>query len=100
MQLSYKYRFYPDQTIQDRIADAMDKCRFTYNKLLEMYRNREVNTVYDACNMVVRVKNKCPELKSVYCKVLLWRTGNHLFNNHLFFNSVNTEMCKTGKFRL
>ena len=63
MRLSYKYRFYPDQITQDKIADVMDKCRFTYNKLLEMYRKREVNTVYDACNAVARIKNEYPELK-------------------------------------
>lgn len=92
MQLSYRYRFYPNQEVEDKITDAMGKCRFAYNKLLEMYRNKEVNTVYDACNMVARIKNDYPELKSVYSKVLQ-RTGNHLFSNI----SVLTELMKRGR---
>ena len=58
----------------------MDKRRFTHNKLLEMYRNGEINMVFDACNTVAHIKNDYTELKSVYGKVLQ-RTDNHLFNN-------------------
>ena len=98
MQLSYKYQFYPNQEIQDRIADAMSKCRFTYNKLLEMYRNRKINTVYDACNMVARIKNEHPKLKSVYSKVLQ-RTGNHLFNNISVLTGLKKKGSAVGKLR-
>jgi len=76
----------------------MGKCRFTYNKLLEMYRDRETNTVYDACNMVARTKNDHPELKSVYAKVLQ-RTGNHLFNNISVLTRLKKRGYKTGRLR-
>ena len=98
MRLSYKYWFYPDQITQGSMAGAMGKCRFAYNKLLEMYRDREVSTVYDACNMVARIKNDNPELKSVYSKVLQ-RAGNHLFNNIFVLTELKKRGCETGKLR-
>ncbi|MGE4374897.1 MAG: helix-turn-helix domain-containing protein, partial [Methanoculleus sp.] len=35
MIVSYKYRAYPDATVETRLNTALDTCRWLYNKLLE-----------------------------------------------------------------
>ncbi|HDS62808.1 MAG TPA: transposase, partial [Methanofollis liminatans] len=35
MIVSYKYRVYPDATVETRLYETLDTCRWLYNKLLE-----------------------------------------------------------------
>jgi len=63
-----------------------------------MYRGREINTVYDACNTVAQIKNDYPILRSVYGKVL-HRAGDHRFNNISVLTELKKRGCETGKLR-
>ncbi|WP_174591167.1 RNA-guided endonuclease InsQ/TnpB family protein [Methanocella conradii] len=96
--LSYKYRFYPSTEIKNNIAVALNHCRFTYNKLLELYHNGKIKNVYDACNHVVTLKQEHPELKTVYSKTLQ-RVGNHLFNNISVVRTLKNRGFNPGKLR-
>ncbi|AFC98803.1 Transposase [Methanocella conradii HZ254] len=95
---SYRYRFYPSTEVRNNIDVALNYCRFTYNKLLELYRNGKIKTVYDACNYVATLKQQYPELKTVYSKTLQ-RAGNHLFNNIMVLASLKNKGFKTGGLR-
>ncbi|WP_174591652.1 RNA-guided endonuclease InsQ/TnpB family protein [Methanocella conradii] len=95
---SYRYCFYPSTEVRNNITTALNYCRFTYNKLLELYRNGKIKTVYDACNHVATLKQQYPELKTVYGKTLQ-RVGNHLFNNIMVLASLKKKRVKTGKLR-
>ncbi|MDI6896920.1 RNA-guided endonuclease InsQ/TnpB family protein [Methanocella conradii] len=95
---SYRYRFYPSTEVRNNITTALNYCRLTYNKLLELYYNGKINTVYDACNYVATLKQQYPELKTVYSKTLQ-RAGNHLFNNISVLASLKNKGFKTGGLR-
>ena len=63
-----------------------------------MYRNTEINTMYDACNMAARIKNEYHRLKSVYSKVLQ-RASNHLFDDISVLTESKNRGCNTDKLR-
>ncbi|WP_174590110.1 hypothetical protein [Methanocella conradii] len=84
--------------LRNNITVALNHCRFTYNKLLELYYNGKIKTVYDACNYVATLKQQYPELKTVYSKTLQ-RFGNHLFNNISVLVSLRKKGFKTGRLR-
>lgn len=74
MQLSYKYRIYPNRETEAKLAAALETCRWLYNRLLEETKKaKESGTplwMYDCHNMIPVLKYENPALGDVYSKVL------------------------------
>jgi len=45
MTTSYKYRAYPDKVTQQKLTEALDACRWLYNKLLEKMNEARKNDI-------------------------------------------------------
>jgi putative transposase len=72
--ISYKYPIFPDKTTQQKLAEALDACRWLHNKLLEKMNDARENGIklktYDTQNMIPSLKLENPKLNLVYSKVL------------------------------
>jgi len=72
--LTYKYRMYPDRDAEARLAEALETCRWLYNRLLEEARKAKDAgkplSMYDCHNMIPGLKKENPSLGNVYSKVL------------------------------
>jgi putative transposase len=72
--ISYKYPLFPDKITQQKLAEALDACRWLYNNLLEKINNARENGIklktYDTRNMIPSLKLENPKLNQVYSKVL------------------------------
>ena len=72
--LTYKYRMYPDRDAEVKLAEALETCRWLYNRLLEETRRaKESGTplrMYDCHNMIPSLKVENPSLGNVYSKAL------------------------------
>ncbi len=74
MFISYKYPIFPDKATQQKLAEALEACRWLYNRLLqELNEAKEKGiklTTYDTQNMIPVLKLENPKLNLVYSKVL------------------------------
>ena len=72
--ISYKYPIFPDKATSQKLAKALDACRWLHNKLLEKMNDARENGIklktYDTQNMIPSLKLENPKLKLVYSKVL------------------------------
>jgi len=102
MIVSYKYRVYPDATVETRLYETLDTCRWLYNKLLE-----ECNTARDGGisptmrgtqARIVTLKDENPSLKSVYSKVLQM-VNYTLWSNIAALSQTKKRGRKIGKLR-
>jgi putative transposase len=82
--ICYKYPIFPDRATQQKLANALDACRWLYNKLLEMMNEAKENgikrTMYETQNMIPSLKLENPKLNLVYSKAL------QMVNNTLHSN--------------
>jgi putative transposase len=74
MILSYKFRILPDRVMTQKLLEALDTCRWLYNKLLEKVNTardegRKLST-YETQNLIPNLKVENPKLSKVYSKVL------------------------------
>jgi len=70
MLLSYKFRIYPSKTIEAKLNEQLELCRWLYNRLLEetnkaRKEGRKI-TRRDTQALIPKLKKEKPELKSVY----------------------------------
>jgi IS605 OrfB family transposase len=74
MVISYKCPILPDKATQQKLADALDACRWLYNKLLERMNEAKENGIklrtYETQNMIPSLKLENPKLNLVYSKAL------------------------------
>ena len=75
MKFTYKYRMFPTKTQQSILNGQLETCRFLYNHLLEIRKNawekeKKSMSCYDTQNLIPKLKEEFPQLKSVYSQVL------------------------------
>ncbi len=74
MAISYKYPIFPDAATQQKLAEALDACRWLYNNLLEKMNKARENGIklstYETQNMIPSLKLDNPKLNLVYSKAL------------------------------
>ncbi|MCX6672178.1 MAG: helix-turn-helix domain-containing protein [Methanothrix sp.] len=74
MIISYKYPLFPNKMTQQKLAEALDACRWLHNNLLEKMNDARENGIklntYDTQNMIPSLKLENPKLNLVYSKVL------------------------------
>ncbi len=72
--ISYKYPIFPNKVTQQKLAEALDACRWLCNKLLKkMNESREIGIklrTYETQNMIPSLKLENPKLNLVYSKAL------------------------------
>lgn len=74
MAISYKYPIFPDKATQQKLAGALDACRWLHNRLLQELNEAKEKGIrlktYDTQNMIPALKLENPKLNQVYSKVL------------------------------
>ena len=74
MIISYRYPIFPSREVEQKLVEALDTCRWLYNRLLEeMNKARESGKTlrtYDTQNLIPLLKTENPNLSKVYSKVL------------------------------
>lgn len=72
--LTTKYRIYPDRETEAKLAEALESCRWLYNRLLEECKKAKDAgkplQMYDCQNMIPVLKKEYPALNDVYSKAL------------------------------
>lgn len=100
--MSYKYRIYPDKEAEHKLDEALDACRWTYNRLLEEISKSKEKGIrlrkYDTQNMIPSLKLEKPELRNVYSKVLQM-VNHNLWSNIKGLQALKKEGRKIGKLR-
>ena len=96
MLISYKFRIYPSKTVEVKLQEQLELCRWLYNRLLEeVNRARKEGrkiTWKDTQALIVKLKQEKPELCKVYSKVL------QMVNHQLWSNiKALNELKKRGK---
>ena len=61
MQLTYKFRLYPDAKQEEKLLWTLDECRLVYNKMLEGLNNQDKPNKLDLQNSIPELKEKYPE---------------------------------------
>jgi putative transposase len=103
MLLSYRFRLYPSKTVQARLSEHLELCRWLYNHLLsEVNKAKEEGqmiTQRDAQALIVELKKgEKPELSKVYSKVL--QMVNHqLWSNIRVLSALKRNGRKVGWLR-
>lgn len=72
--LTTKYRIFPDRETEAKLAEALESCRWLYNRLLEECKKAKDAgkplRLYDCQNVIPLLKKEYPALNDVYSKVL------------------------------
>ncbi len=91
--LSYRFRIYPSKTIQQKLSEHLELCRWIYNRLLEeLNKTKGELTQKDAQAFIINLKEENPKLKLVYSKVL------QMVNYQLWSNvRALAQLKKNGK---
>ena len=80
MLLTYKFRIYPSKQQEQKLLFTLDKCRFTYNKLLEILNKQEKINQSEIQANIPKLKEQYSELNEVYSKTLQYECYR-LFSN-------------------
>ncbi|MBM5805530.1 MAG: hypothetical protein FJZ49_05680 [Candidatus Verstraetearchaeota archaeon] len=101
--LSYKFRIYPSKTVQAKLLEHLELCRWLYNRLLsELSLTREKGIKLrrgDTQALIVDLKkHEKPELNGVYSKVLQM-INYQLWSNIHALAGLKHNGRKIGKFR-
>lgn len=96
MLINYKFRIYPSKTVEAKLNEQLELCRWLYNRLLDEVNRarRESRKISrkDTQALIVQLKEEKPELKNVYSKVL------QMVNHQLWSNiKALKELKKRGK---
>ncbi|MFX0163106.1 MAG: RNA-guided endonuclease InsQ/TnpB family protein [Candidatus Hodarchaeota archaeon] len=97
--ISYKFRLYPSPEQEKRLLWTLEKCRFVYNKMLEGLNQQQHRPNWlKLQNSIPALKEKNPELKKVYSKVLQYESYR-LFSNLRALARLKKNGKKVGKLR-
>ena len=100
--ISYKYRIYPNKVTEQKLVDALDACRWLYNRLLNdlnLAREKGIKiTSVDTQNTIPMLKVENPKLTQVYSKALQM-VNNTLWGNIKSLEALKKKGKKVGKLR-
>lgn len=98
MQISYKFRLYPNKEQEQKMSEVLNRCRFVYNKMLEGLNKQDKPNRLELQNSIPKLKEEHPELKKVYSKVLQYESYR-LFSNLRALAKLKNNGKKVGKLR-
>ncbi len=96
--ISYKYPIFPDKATQQKLAEALDACRWLYNKLLQEINEARDQGIklakYETQNMIPSLKLENPKLNLVYSKAL------QMVNYTLHSNIASLAALKRNRYEV
>jgi len=95
---SHKFRLYPNKEQEKKLLWTMDRCRFTYNKLLEGLNRQEKINKNILQHSLVDLKKQHPELQGVHSKTLQYENWR-LFSNLRGLSQLKKNGKKVGRLR-
>ena len=98
MLLTYKFRIYPSKQQEQKLLFTLDKCRFTYNKLLEILNKQEKINQSEIQANIPKLKEQYSELNEVYSKTLQYECYR-LFSNLSTLRELKKHGKKVGRLR-
>ena len=98
MLLTYKFRIYPSKQQQEKLLFVLDKCRFTYNKLLEILNKQEKINQSEIQAEIPKLKEQYPDLNEIYSKTLQYESYR-LFSNLRALSRLKKNGKKIGCLR-
>jgi putative transposase len=98
MQITYKFRLYPTPEQEQKLLWTLEKCRLVYNDMLEGLNRQEKPNKLELQSTLPKLKEKYPELKEVYSKVLQHEVYR-LFSNLRALAQLKKNGKKVGRLR-
>ncbi len=98
MQLTYRFRLYPNKEQKQKLIFTLDKCRFVYNKLLEGLNKQEKINKNELQHSILKIKEENKEINNVYSKVLQYE-NYRLFSNLRALSRLKKKGKKVGRLR-
>jgi len=96
--LTHKFRLYPNKKQEEKLLWTLDKCRQTYNFLLEELQQQKIIDKAQIQGLLPDMKICEPELKQVYSKTLQYECYR-LFSNLRALSQSKKNKRKVGKLR-
>ena len=100
--LSQKFRLYPSKTVEKRLEENLELCRWLYNRLLEELNKAKVEgrkvAQKDTQALIVKLKTQKSELAQVYSKVLQM-VNYQLWSNVRALAGAKRNGRKVGRLR-
>jgi putative transposase len=98
MQITYKFSPYPNSEKEKKLLWTLEKCRGVYNQMLEGLKKQEIPNRLELQSTLPKLKEKYPELKQVYSKVLQHEVYR-LFSNLRALAQLKKNGKKVGRLR-
>ncbi|MEK6972954.1 MAG: transposase, partial [archaeon] len=98
MLLTYKFRIYPSKEQEQKLFFVLDKCRLTYNKLLEILNKQQKINQSEIQSSIPELKEQYPELNEIYSKTLQYESYR-LFSNLRALSRLKKNGKNTGCLR-
>lgn len=97
MQRTYKFRLYPTRNQEEKLFWTLDKCRFTYNYLLEQKTEHGLKRS-ELQALLPKLKKERLELQGVHSKTLQYE-NYRLHSNIIALHQLKKSGRKVGKLR-
>jgi len=95
---NHKFRLYPSEEQREKLLWTLDRCRFTYNKLLEGLNKQGKVNKNVLQHSLVDLKKQYPELQNVHSKTLQYENWR-LFSNLRGLSQLKKNGKKVGRLR-
>ncbi|MEM3581064.1 MAG: transposase [Candidatus Bathyarchaeia archaeon] len=100
VQLTYKFRLYPNKEQEERLFETLELCRQTYNYFLAHWNKKDkMPSRFELQAQSPNLKKERPELKRVYSKVLQM-VLHQLYSNLKSLSRLKKNGKKVGRLRL
>ncbi|MEM4234673.1 MAG: transposase [Candidatus Methanomethylicaceae archaeon] len=99
VQLTYKFRLYPNKEQEGRLLETLELCRQTYNYFLAQWNGKDkMPSRFELQAQLPKLKNEKPELKRVYSKTLQM-VLHQLYSNLKSLSQLKKNGKKVGRLR-
>jgi len=100
VQVTYKFRLYPNRMQEEKLLETLELCRQTYNHFLSQWdKNDKVPNWLELQAQLPKLKVEKPELKKVYSKVLQM-VLHQLYSNLKALSQLKKNGRKVGRLRV
>ncbi|HHI04246.1 MAG TPA: transposase [Candidatus Woesearchaeota archaeon] len=98
MQITHKFRLYPNRQQEEKLFETLNLCRQTYNNLLAEFDSWDNISKYELQSIIPNLKICNPILKKVYSKTLQYE-NHRLFSNLKALSKRKKKGYKVGRLR-
>ncbi|MEM3622023.1 MAG: helix-turn-helix domain-containing protein, partial [Candidatus Methanomethyliaceae archaeon] len=100
VQLTYKFRLYPNKEQEGRLLETLELCRQTYNYFLAQLNGKDrIPNRIALQSQLPKLNEERPELKRVYSKTLQM-VLHQLYSNLKSLSQLKKNGKKVGRLRL